>query len=68
MSMHDPYDLSFESVNDAIKSLGLRKEDVLTRNLYELVEDEDVAIIKQAVAKLEASEVKRRRGDWACEA
>ena len=54
MSIHNSNDLAFESVNNAIASLGLRKEDVLSSTLYELVEEGDVTTVRQSVEELKA--------------
>ena len=54
MSIHNSNDLAFESVNDAIASLGLHKEDVLSSTLFDLVEEGDVDAVRQSVEDLMA--------------
>jgi len=58
MSVHKITDLTFVNVNDAVEAVGLRKEDVMSSNLYDLVGKESEPELRSAVENLKAS--KRR--------
>ena len=55
MSVHKFSDLTFVDVNDAVEAVGLRKEDLMSSSLYDLVGEESEAELRSAVDKLKAS-------------
>ena len=54
MSVHKLDDLAFVSVNDAVEAVGVKKEYVLSINLFDFVREEDQAALRTAVENLKA--------------